>query len=95
MLKRPSKQDYVSAEHYARALQIYIDVKESALQSQIDRLQTQLSGITQYGSVEAAEKIDRLTRELYQARIAAEDCRTQSNLAYTSYKFPWEDKTDE
>ena len=38
MLKRPSKQDYVSAEHYASALQIYIDVKESALQSQIDRL---------------------------------------------------------
>ena len=35
---------------------------EDALQSQIDQLKTQLSGITQYGSVDAAEKIDRLER---------------------------------
>lgn len=40
---------------------LFTDHKE--LQSQIDQLKTQLSGITQYGSVDAAEKIDRLTKE--------------------------------
>jgi len=63
--------------------QPYID----KLQSQIDRLQTQLSGITQYGSVEAAEKIDRLTRELTEAKEAFysyQDFKAQEIAVLTS-----------
>lgn len=70
---------------------LFTDHKE--LQSQIDQLKTQLSGITQYGSVDAAEKIDRLTKERDEARDTARYWR--DDVCQGTFKFPWENKTDE